>query len=166
MVESVDMIESLFREKIRIYAELLELLGRERKSVIEKDVDALWQFASRKKAAAKEIETMRYRILEQLDTASVSHGMTLRSFDPAKVVSLLRPDRKSPLRRLAGELRLLKRQVRDSSKANNQYVNEYLSILKDIIGLLADSARPKRAYGRPADRYREQGVNVLFNARI
>ncbi len=168
MAEYMDSIETLFMEKIQHYNTLLNLLQQEARCIMEKDVDALWQFASEKKAAVTAIESTRKHILKKLGEASIAHGMNPRSFDTSRVLALLPSADSRELNRQHGRLKMLKRQINNLSRRNQQYVNQYLDIVKDLIGLMAGAGETGRSYGsrRPAYGHQGRGTNMLFNARV
>jgi flagellar biosynthesis/type III secretory pathway chaperone len=168
MAGYIDRVEILFQEKIRLYRMLLDILRQESECILQKDLDALWQFAAEKKAAVEGIEKVRQQILKTLSEASITHGMDPRSFDMVRMMRLLTPDDRRVLNRIHGPLQMLKRQIHNLSRKNQQYVHQYLAIVKDLMELMTNAGPSHRSYGRksPAYGYQRGGMNMLFHARV
>jgi hypothetical protein len=63
---------------------------------------------------------------------------------------------------------MLKRQAHNLSRKNQQYVHQYLAIVKDLMGLMTNAGSSHRSYGNRRSAYGHQGrgMNMLFHARV
>jgi hypothetical protein len=94
--------------------------------------------------------------------------MDARSFDMMRMMALLTPDDRRVLNRVHGPLQMLKRQAHNLSRKNQQYVHQYLAIVKDLMGLMTNAGSSHRSYGNRRSAYGHQGrgMNMLFHARV
>jgi hypothetical protein len=141
-------IESLFMEKLLLYQDLLDALEQEKRSIIDIDVDGLWKISERKKEIARKIESVRSRILKQLDDASIDTQLEIAGFHSSKILSVLSGDAREKIGSIRLSLSASKREVQLRLEENRRYVGEYLTILDDLIGTIAGAGRPKPVYER------------------
>ena len=141
-------IESLYQEKILLYQDLLDALEMERKSIINIDVDALWKVSEQKSRIARKIEKKQQQILVQLEDLPVRYGMDISSTDAQKIPDLLPKEIKERLQKVRVTLGTLKEEIRVRLKQNKGYVGEYLTVLDEIIGVVADAGKQNPVYNR------------------
>jgi len=141
-------IESLYQEKIILYQDLLDALETERKSIINIDVDALWEISEKKSRIARKIEKKQQQILVQLKGMPVRYGMYISSIDAQKILDLLPNEIKERLKKVKVTLGTLKKEIQVRLKENKGYVGEYLTVLDEIIGVVADTGKQNPVYNR------------------
>ena len=141
-------IESLYQEKIVLYQDLLDALEMERKSIINIDVDALWKVSEQKSRIARKIEKKQQQILVQLEDLPVRYGMDISSIDAQKILDLLPNEIKERLKKVKVTLGTLKKETQVRLKENKGYVGEYLTVLDEIIGVVADTGKQNPVYNR------------------
>ena len=156
-----DTIEELFHEKILLYRDLIECLEQEKRSIVETDVDSLWRVSDKKQAIAVKIEDVRKRILESLDNAGIDHTMEISTFNSSNVVSLLPEENAKQIRMVDVTLIRLKEEIKGMVKANKSFVEEYLSVLDELIGIITNTDQSGQVYD--SNQYYEgQGKTNLF----
>jgi flagellar biosynthesis/type III secretory pathway chaperone len=135
METPVSTLTSLFEEKRLLYRELIEVLKMERRSIVSGDTEQLWQVSGKKLQIASMIEALRERILEALTVAGISHGMTVASFRPSGVMALVPVVTRKALVPLQIALNLAKEEIRERTRENVAFVEDYLTTLDDLIAI-------------------------------
>ena len=166
MESSAVRIRALFHEKILLYQELVAILQEEKKSLRETDVDALWNFTERKQAIAGEIEKLRVRVLSLLDDLGVDHGMTGASFKVERVIKLLPEAAESDLKEELVALSRFKVQVRDLSRGNKAFVEEYLKVLDEMIVIITNAGNQDTGYTRSCASEPTRKANLLLHKEV
>jgi flagellar biosynthesis/type III secretory pathway chaperone len=154
-----DLMETLFREKLRLYQKLAELLKEEKKQVVGADVDVLWKMSERKQALVGDVEKNRVRILKAATAMSVDHGMTPRNFQTFRFLSLLPAEVRRSLGPLSASLMALKNEIRYISLESKQYIESKLGMIDELMSIMTGRDRQGQGgygakgtaagYGRP-----------------
>jgi hypothetical protein len=142
------IIESLYHEKILLYQELLDALDRERQTIIDIDVDALWKISEQKNKISQKIGVIHRRMLKLLDDLSISHEMDTNSYDAIKIFALMPQSIKERLHRAQMTLLTLKNDLKARLEENRRHVEEYLSVFDELIGVITHAGLPKPLYDR------------------
>ncbi|MCF8067760.1 MAG: flagellar protein FlgN [Desulfobacterales bacterium] len=166
METPVDRIEKSFHRKILLYQDLLEVLKQERKNIMASDVDSLWQLSNSKQEIAAKIEEIRKEILNALSETAVDHDMDITSFRSSRVLSLLPGDAADRLRGVHVSLNIIKDEVQTMAGENRNFIEEYLKILDDLIGVIANAGQ-----NQPTSDYGWQGpekskANLLLHKEV
>ncbi len=146
MQTPMQTLEELFYDKIALYQELVDCLETERKTLIEVDIDTLWEISDRKQAIVCRIEAVRGEILKTLSQASVDHGMDLSTFSLAVVLSLIPHEDRGPFRAAYTTLVSLKTRTRHGSQENKLFVEQSLDFLDELMGIFTRPDRQNETY--------------------
>ena len=141
-------IESLYHEKILLYRELSDLLDQERKTILDIDVDALWRISEQKNDIARKIEGLQRQVLALLDDLSIAHDMDIDSFDGSQVFHLMPNPVKERLHKAHVTLLTLKHETGVRLAENKRYVEEYLAVFDELIGIITHAGHPEPVYDR------------------
>lgn len=135
-------METLLMEKLQLYRLLNQLLVDERKAIVNIDVDALWRNAEKKKELAGKIQELRKQILELVRQNVGFTDMTETSFSLSYLIRTLpvSSDDRQALRKLARSFDDEKNQLAQSASDNKKYVDEYLSVIDEIMGTAVDNS--------------------------
>lgn len=131
-------MESLLQEKLSCYRHLAEVFEAEREHIVAMNVDALWKTTEQKKQAAAKIEQLRETILALLTETFRDRGdMDVRTFSLAFLLQNLplSENEKAGLKRLKHEIDTEKTRVAQMGNLNRSYVNNYLSVIDDIMAV-------------------------------
>ena len=158
-------IESLYQEKIVLYQDLLDALEMERKSIIDIDVDALWKISEQKGRIARKIEKKQQQILEELEDLPVQYGMDISPSDTQKILEMLPKEIKERLSKVQPTLGTLKEEIRMRLKENKGYIGEYLTVLDEIIGVVADTGKRNPVYNR-GRRAGNSATHLFLNREV
>jgi flagellar biosynthesis/type III secretory pathway chaperone len=159
-------METLFREKLMLYQRLAELMKQEKKQIVGADVDVLWKLHDKKQALAEEIEKNRSRILETASAMSINHGMTPGSFQTFRFLSLLPAEERRRLGGLESSLRVLKKEIRNISLENKQYIEAKLGMVNELISIMTGREKQHQGYGKVPAGSGYGGEPMLFRKEV
>ncbi len=133
-------IEDLLQEKLLHYTELTDILQKERSFIKGMDLDALWDASKRKKEICGTIEQLRVNILYLLDQEKIVHNLDIESFRLSHLIDLLPgPGRmKSGLKKIRAAIDAKKDELHRLASENQAYVQDYLSVIDDVISTVVE----------------------------
>lgn len=159
-------LENLFQEKIETYQLLVDMFIEEKKSLEDADVDALWKFSDKKQNISTRIAEIRLKILAQLTKAGISHDMNATSFHSPKIISLLPQKLGRKIQKNHVSLITIKKQIHNLSEGNKKFVEDYLGILDELIGIITNSGKPEPEYNPKTYGNREKKTNLLLHREV
>ncbi|MBF0259440.1 MAG: flagellar export chaperone FlgN [Desulfamplus sp.] len=138
-------IKNLFQKKLQIYSELALLMEAETGYIVKMDVNSLWAASSKKRELASDIEKLRNSIVFLLDDKHIDHGMDLRTFDIAHLISTLplSSREKADLEMLKIAIEGKKNEIRQIASSNRRYIQEYLGVIDGVISTITGGAKPQ-----------------------
>ncbi len=166
MQTSIQTLENLFHEKILLYQDLMECMKKEREVLINTDTDALWEIADEKQVVASRIEAVRDKILSALSEAAIDHRMDAVSFDLARVYSLIPRPHRERFKKPQLSLVNLKDEIRRRSQENRVLIEECLSFLDELIGIIADTGKQNAVYDNGRSSRKKVQANLLLHKEV
>lgn len=166
MQTSIQTLENLFHEKILLYQDLAECLKKERDVLINTDMDALWEIADEKQSVVSRIEAVRDKILSALSEAAIDHRMDAVSFDLARVYSLIPRMHGERIKKPYLSLVNLKGEIRRRSQENRVFIEECLSFLDELIGIIADTGKQNAVYDNGRSSRHKGQANLLLHREV
>ncbi len=158
--------EGFLNKKLILYQELAEIVKEEKKSLKNTDVDALWRFSEKKQMIASKIEDLRRQILNSLNQYHPDHGMNVKLFQLDKVLSLTPFKDDDKFRTICINLSNLKEEVDGIIKVNKAFVEEYLSVLDDMINIIVSAGKNESLYGKSRYGKEKKNVNLLLHKEV
>lgn len=159
-------IEKLLHEKIALYQSLVAVLEQEKKSLIASDVESLWHFATQKQECARDIEELRKRIMAELDRMGIDHGMNPVTFRVERIFALLPGSNDRLAKGLRQALLAVKTKVHALSRANKNFVEEYLSVLDEMIGIITSVGKTSAPYEKMRGPDSRERANLLLHREV
>ncbi len=159
----VTQIEVKCHEKLMIYHDLLDLFRKERKSIVNADVTALWRFSSEKQAMAENIETIRKDILTILESAFIRHEMTEKTFELESIAGLFGSGEADSLLEHLITINRVKTQIQTAGTANRLFIEEYLSTINDLVNVITCNENKAELYNQSKNvsKIRDQETVLL-----
>ena len=154
-------IEGLFHEKLLLYRELVEVLKGEKEWIVKADLEALWRVSAQKRAVVTGIEGLRSGILELLDAAGISHGMTVQRFHTAGIFALLPVAERKRLSGMLPALATVKEQIKSISRDNRRHIESRLSMVDDLLSIMTGADRPLPMYHADRKTVSTMGPRLL-----
>jgi hypothetical protein len=134
---NVQRLEKLLHEKILLYNDLLHCLNEERESLINVDLDRLWQISHEKEELCKELEKTKGSIWGAIDPLVDAQDMTL-----SQMMEKIPRTKRALFQKLYLRLIKLKTDIDLIRRENMAFINDSLEFLDDIISII--SGEPKR----------------------
>lgn len=143
---TIDHLTKLLEEKIDTYNQLTAVLAQEKTSLENADVDALWKFSEEKQRLATRIAELRTAILSYSKDIGIIHNMNESSFRMATLANLAPKPIARVLHRYHADLISLKKTVQSLSEENKRFVQDYLNILDELLGIITNAGKPAPLY--------------------
>ena len=135
-------IEKYLYEKLDLYQGLNRLLTDERQAIVNIDVETLWKNSDIKKELAEKIQTIRRKLLELVRKTYGVDDMDTRLFSLShffRMVPIPKED-KQRLRKIKLAIENEKNQLAQTAEDNKKYVDEYLSVIDEIMATAVDNS--------------------------
>lgn len=163
---AIQTLENLFHEKILLYQDLVECLKRERDVLTKTDMDGLWEIADQKQSIAGRIETVRNKILTALSDIPTDRRTDGVSFDLARVYSLIPPMDRERIKKAYFSLISLKSEIQRRSRENKLFIEECLSFLDELIGIITDTGKQGAVYDNRRSSRNKNHANLLLHREV
>jgi flagellar biosynthesis/type III secretory pathway chaperone len=135
-------IEKLLKEKLDFYHQLNVILKKERKFIVNIDVDSLWKSSEQKREITQKIQALREKILYYIEEAFGTSDMDIRSFSVSYLIRTLPLPKQ--LRINLGKIKIAivneKNELAQVAFENKKYVQEYLLVIDDIMSVAVDNS--------------------------
>ncbi len=166
MKKLAERMKNLFQKKVFLYQDMVQYLKDEQKSLMEANVEILWDFSDKKHACASQIEETRGKILNLLDDTAIEHTMEVSTFNISEVVSLLPKEARNHIKKLEITVTTLKENARSLASQNKTFVEEYLKVIDDLVGVITDAEKSGTVYNK--ERYPEtkSKTNLLMHREV
>lgn len=160
-------LEDMLEKKLSLYRRLNELLDKEKAFIIDMNIPALWKSAEEKKQTANDIFELRKQLLHWFENCFRPSDMSEQTFSLAHLIrSLPMPDvDKQGLRKKKLAINREKELLNQSGVENRNYVSEYLSVIDEIMGVVADNSR-QAGYNQSGRVAGEKTPNRLIHAEV
>ena len=166
MQTAIQTLENFFHEKILLYQDLVECLKKEHDALINTDMDGLWGIAYEKQSIVASIETLRSKILTALSEAAIDHRTDAVSFDLARVYSLIPRTNRVRFKKPYLSLVSLKGEIQRRSQENRLFIEECLSFLDELIGIIADTGKQDTVYSNSRSSRHKDHANLLLHREV
>jgi hypothetical protein len=162
MMERADQnkLESFFHKQLLLYRSLLDCLKEERDHLVQLDLDGLWDVSRVKEELCARIKAVRQQI-----QATVCVGNGRPPLALAEVIKALPTENRDPIRRLSGEVGLLKREVEAYRKGNKDFIDDSLKFIDDLIATVTGGASTRNVYDHRC-RMRKAGGQMLLRREV
>ena len=140
--DTIRQLRALLDEKLKRYTDLHGCFHEEKASLIDIDVDRLWQLSRRKEAICKKIELIRQRIARTFISGRQFSGRDLKT-----IINSLPSGKEGDISILWRRILQLKREIDNMRKENLQYVRQSLRFLDEILSTITGDAATETRYG-------------------
>jgi len=159
-------IEELLHAKIMLYRDLIDLLKDEKARIIEGDVSALWHISDKKQEIASEIVECRQMILNELSEDGIVHNMQPNTLHLSRVLDLLPQRDTGRLSNMHMALINLKDEIQALIRGNLKYIQDYLMIFDDLLGLITGSPDSAAGYDNHCYCSPKPSLNMLIHKEV
>ena len=152
---TIQSLERLFYEKIMLYNDLLHSLKRERESLIDIDLEKLWQVSRDKDEICRRLKSLRQEIISIICTETDQDHVTL-----GRIPGLIPREKRAQFEELTRTLIGLKREVEVLRKENMSYIDDSLRFLDEMLSIIAGESK-SNIYNEKC-HLRKPGANIFL----
>jgi hypothetical protein len=141
MEKLADKIANLLGETLFLYKDLQDVLEREKKHIVDMDVDSLWVTIARKRQMAVSLTALNQKMHHLLEQRALELNMDSTAFKLSDLIKRLpvSPALKSSLRKRQFALEAYKKEISIKARANKTYIDQYLSVINDIFSTVVNT---------------------------
>jgi hypothetical protein len=151
---TIQTIESLFQEKVLLYAHLVECFKKERAYLTSMEFEPLWSVSDEKNRLCLEIERLRSRIASAADPDR-------NGFDANRILDAIPPQQQGPIRNAILRIGKLKREVEIMRRENQAFIDESLDFLDEMISILTGQGDGQMMYNNRSRLHRAEAVVTM-----
>jgi hypothetical protein len=161
-MEHIDFqsMEKLIYNKILLYDDLLHCFMEERDSLINIDLDKLWQISKEKTEICSKIESIRKELL-----STVNRGINQKEFDLNSITDLAPLESKPKFHKLFIRLIRLKTEIDVLRKENVNFMDDSLRFLDEMVLIIAGETRTRIVYNDKC-YLSKPGTNILLSREV
>ena len=165
--ELINEIECFLSKKLSLYKELNSVLEKERNIIVNMDIDSLWKSAEEKKKLTEDIQKIREKILCILSEHKGFEDIDINSFSVSYLINTICVPKqcKKGFKKIKRQLEQEKQKLTNIAIENKKYVQEYLSVIDDIIFVAAKDV-PHSSYSFTGEAAKLKTSNSLISAEV
>ena len=137
----VQSIEKLIYNKILLYDDLLHCFMEERDSLINLNLDNLWQISNEKEEICSRISSIRQEII-----SAINPGMDQKIFDLNQIPGLIPRESRPEFHNSFQKLIELKSEIEALRKENMVFIDDSLNFLDEMISIITGDSKSKVMY--------------------
>jgi type II secretory pathway component PulK len=161
----IENIKKIFEEKKVLYLKLLSVLEEEREILKKSDLDALWKMNDIKSDIAADIENLRQKIINILNSARIKNTLEIKKFNLNELLDLCENEEEyKNLFKIIADIKNVRTKVYNSQAVNRGFVEEYLGILEELVSVIANNGFNK-TYSRK-NSYPAKSGGLILNREV
>jgi hypothetical protein len=153
----IQLLERLFYNKIMLYNDLLHCFKKERESLLNIDVDNLWNISKEKEVICSKIKSIRQEII-----SAINLNIDQKSFIPNQILELIPGENRAKFQKLYLTLTRLKGEIEALRKENMIFIDDSLHFLDETISIITGETKSKIVYNDKCQLSRSD-TNILLS---
>ncbi len=160
-------VEDMLKQKLILYCELVSVMEKERDYIINMDIESLWSVCVDKKKIIANIGVLRKDILNLIKRDSFLSHEDITCSSLVQIIGKIpfSSKVKSKLDELVVEINLKKDELNVLSSENKGYVNEYLTVINDVMSTIVEFSNDRHYTSAGSSRV-IAGSNHFINAEV
>ena len=134
-------LEKLFYQKIMLYNDLLDCFKKERDSLVNINLDSLWNISKEKEHICSKIASLREEII-----AVANPGIEEKSFNLHQILDVIPAKKRDEFEKLHLTLIKLKNEIEVLRKENMLFIDDSLQFLDEMISIITGETKSKIMY--------------------
>jgi len=156
----IQSLEKLFYKKIMLYNDLLRSLNMERESLININLDKLWQISKEKEKISSKIKSIRQEIISVINLETDE-----KSFDLSRILGLIPREARPKFHELGRTLITLRSEIEVLRKENMTFIDDSLQFLDEMISIITGESGSGIMYNDKC-HFSKSGAHVLLNREV
>jgi len=153
----IQLLEKLFFTKIMLYHDLLDFFNKEKESLINVDLDNLWNISKEKEEICLKIQSIQQEII-----STVNPGMEQQPFSLNQVLNMIPGDRRALFQKEYLALMKLKNEIKALRKENIILIDDSLQFLDEMISVITGECKSSIMYNDKC-HLSQPGTNLLLS---
>ena len=154
---TIQLLEKLFFTKIMLYHDLLDFFNKEKESLINVDLDNLWNISKEKEEICLKIQSIQQEII-----STVNPGMEQQPFSLNQILNMIPGDRRALFQKEYLALMKLKNEIKALRKENIILVDDSLQFLDEMISVITGECKSSIMYNDKC-HLSQPGTNLLLS---
>lgn len=154
------VFQKVMERKLIIYNELLSCFLEERKSLIDVDLEKLWEISRRKEKLCKKLESLKKKLSKLVNYNGNHKTLTINRLN-----KYLTAEQRKDIKPVFLRLIRLKQEINSLREENIVVINDSLRFLDDMIAILSSSGRDSDIYDNKC-RIRKREQSYMLCRRI
>ncbi len=167
MEEFACKLENMLKQKLDYYDELVSVMEDEKRSIIDMDVESLWNACAIKKKIGLNIKKIREEILSFIEQAWPSSGVSvgdLTLLQLTKYISI--PEKmRSNIGKIIFDINIKKDELHMLALEHKKYINEYLGVINDVMTTIVGFSQEEH-YGITGASHTMGRLNRIINTEV
>ncbi|MBW2000921.1 MAG: flagellar export chaperone FlgN [Deltaproteobacteria bacterium] len=153
----IQLLEKLFFTKIMLYHDLLDFFNKEKESLINVDLDNLWNISKEKEEICLKIQSIQQEII-----STVNPGMEQQPFSLNQILNMIPGDRRALFQKEYLALMKLKNEIKALRKENIILIDDSLQFLDEMISVITGECKSSIMYNDKC-HLSQPGTNLLLS---
>ncbi|MFH1155852.1 MAG: flagellar export chaperone FlgN [Pseudomonadota bacterium] len=160
-------METFLEKKLQAYQRLAEILKKDRESVFNMDIDAIWASSRHKNEIASQLKQIRRQIMDCVESTDIRHAMDPATFSLKQMMETLPlpPRVRFRFEKIILAINEAKSEVIRLARENRNYVNEYVDTINGIMSSITAGPRSS-TYTQAATVIRMRNSQSLIRAEV
>ncbi|MCF6248777.1 MAG: flagellar protein FlgN [Desulfobacula sp.] len=161
-------IEQLLLEKLSLYKKMQSVLIKEKSSIVDMDVESLWDTTARKKSLTMSIEVIKQEIVCLFYKFYSGLEMDTESLQLSYVIKILNvsSQKRAELANIHLYIDTIKAEISMLASENSKFINETLEIINSVFSTIVGSSDNENEYSSSGALIKHDGKNRLINAEV
>lgn len=151
MEPDIGHIKNLFKKRISLLRELLDCVERERDSLINQDINGIWDRMEEKNNILGSLEKTK----NHLEKAH-ANKQSLNIFSPTE---------RHAVAELTRTQSNLKEEIKSRIRENISFINDTMDFFHELVTVMTMSNRAEGSYG-PSKQSRKESLNLLYHSEV
>jgi hypothetical protein len=138
---NLQLLESMIYEKIILYNDLLHCLEKESETLININLDDLWQISNEKEEICSKINVLRQEIITTIDP-----NMDSKDYRPSRILEFIPKESRTTFHKSYVKLINLKSEIETIRKENMNLINDSLQFLDEMVSVITGDNQGRMIY--------------------
>jgi len=161
MQDILSNLASVFRTEIDNYRELLKVLNKEQKVLLEDEISKLADFVNEENEIIHKIKNTEAKRDELIDQLSEMAGISTQEVVFSKLIELAPEPSNESFSEISSEIEEIAREFKTVNQCNRDLINSHREYVRFIVGLISEYDDPGRTYREDGELQKRESMSLL-----